>query len=649
MTKEVTTMNIFKQNVLTVISFLNSRHYSEHTVNCYVAFYEGLDRYLNQEGFGYTPEFGFQILSGNHKSFPGNNSRTLQNAAIAKLNSVYLNGEVKNVQVSPAKAYSRLVLTEEFSSAIDEFLNSGCDGFSESQKSNIVRRCRLFLKYIQSTGKTEISLVGYEDIQHYHFKELAHLKEQSRIIEESTLHQFLHFLAESGKVKPMLYLYLYALETDTFIDFVSFSTEERNAILLSDAKHMFSSEEYVDRFHTFMQLHKEAGYVDKYHQTVYRALNYFGMFLDINGLGYTPEVCDIWLSSGQTRSVFQGSSMQAAKRIFFLFGDYVLSNEAAFERTRLRGISGFKELPEWCTEPLASFASLRTKEKLDDDTVKNDIYSILRFCRFITNSGLGSYSDISYETLISFNLYDAHKTSEGKNACNARIKRFLQYLFREGLLPDSSVIQALCYVAAGSENLITVLSANEVSEARKYITKAQSPVELRDSAIFLLGAEMGIRGCDIIRLKLSDVDWRAGTIRFCQDKTDVEVELAMPVSVGNALFRYLRDGRPRKGTADTLFLSHHAPYKSLSRHVCNETLKRIFPSRNVYGSGFHVTRKTFSTSKLRNGILPEQIASAMGQQSVKSLTPYLSLDNDRMNECPLTLSSLNLSMKGAFL
>ncbi len=227
-------MNTFKQNVLTVISFLNERHYSDHTVHCYSAFYEALDRYLNQEGLEYTPEFGVKILSGNPESFSNSNSRPLRNAAIAKLNSVYLNGEVKNVLVSPSKAYSRLTLTEKFSNALDEFMNSECSGFSESQRANALRRCRLFLKYIQSTGKTEFNLIGYEDIHHYHFKELGHLKQQSRLIEESTLHQFLHFLAESGNVKPMLHLYMYALETDTFIDFASFSLEERNAILSSN-------------------------------------------------------------------------------------------------------------------------------------------------------------------------------------------------------------------------------------------------------------------------------------------------------------------------------------------------------------------------------------------------------------------------------
>ena len=74
----------------------------------------------------------------------------------------------------------------------------------------------------------------------------------------------------------------------------------------------------------------------------------------------------------------------------------------------------------------------------------------------------------------------------------------------------------------------------------------------------------------------------------------------------------------------------------------------MLPNRIVPGSGFHVTRKTFSTYKLRSGIAPELISSAMGQRTIKSLAPYLSLDDERLSMCPLSLDSLNILMKGDF-
>ena len=159
---------------------------------------------------------------------------------------------------------------------------------------------------------------------------------------------------------------------------------------------------------------------------------------------------------------------------------------------------------------------------------------------------------------------------------------------------------------------------------------------------------MGIRGSDIVRLRISDICFKDRTIRFVQDKTDVEIQLAMPVSVGNAIFKYLKMGRPRGCSSDLLFISLKTPHRPLTRNVCFGTLKRILPDRIVQGSGFHVTRKTFSTYKLRSGIAPERISSAMGQRTVKSLTPYLSLDDERLSMCPLSLDRLNIPMKGDF-
>lgn len=93
---------------------------------------------------------------------------------------------------------------------------------------------------------------------------------------------------------------------------------------------------------------------------------------------------------------------------------------------------------------------LRTKEKLDDDTVKNDIYSILRFSRFLILKNISSFTDVSANTLVAFNHHDEHLSAEGKNSCNARIRRFLRYLYREKIIPNPNIGQVLGYSAVRS-------------------------------------------------------------------------------------------------------------------------------------------------------------------------------------------------------
>ena len=66
----------------------------------------------------------------------------------------------------------------------------------------------------------------------------------------------------------------------------------------------------------------------------------------------------------------------------------------------------------------------------------------------------------------------------------------------------------------------------------------------RDYAIILLGARNGLRGCDIIHLKLTDIDWRAGEIRLIQKKTGNPLVLPLLPDVGEALKEYILNGRP---------------------------------------------------------------------------------------------------------
>ena len=66
----------------------------------------------------------------------------------------------------------------------------------------------------------------------------------------------------------------------------------------------------------------------------------------------------------------------------------------------------------------------------------------------------------------------------------------------------------------------------------------------RDYAIILLAATTGLRACDIIRLKLTDVDWRRGEITVVQDKTGNKVYLPILRDVGMALQDYILHARP---------------------------------------------------------------------------------------------------------
>ena len=641
-------MEKFKINANIVLDFMIENHYSEHSLSQYKRIYETMGEYLTENNLSYSPELGWELLDSGSDAPFGSKGKILHEAVIRKINAVYATGSVSNVLVSPRKPYSALRLKASFSEVLERFTGNIQTLFSETQIENIHRRCSLFLKYLQAHGKEKVSSITYKDISEYHFSELSHLKQVSRLIEEGAICHFLRFLFQEKQISCSLCTYMYALETDSFIGLSSLSDIGRQPI---QAHHQIQipSARYQQMIDDLIRESQKAGYVPAYRRGLERALRYFELFLDFYKLDYSLESSDAWLEAQRTKEIFQGSSWTAARRALFLLKVYATTEKIDFRAVLPRGVSGLSMLPEWMLAPLMNYSELRAMEKLDDDTVNNDVYSILRFFRFLISEKISSFQAVSAEKLIAFNLSDKHLSSEGKNACNARIRRFLRYLYRENIIENQHLPQVLGYSAVKTERMITVLTAEELSHIRSYIAEASTPIQLRDSAVMLLGTEMGIRGCDIVRLKISDINFKNRAIRFIQDKTGVEIQLAMPVSVGNAVFKYLKSGRPKKCSSDLLFVSLKAPHKPLLRNICYDALKRILPQRSVPGSGFHVTRKTFSTHKLQRGIPPERISSAIGQRSVKSLTPYLSLDGERLSMCPLSLESLNIPWKGGLL
>lgn len=84
-----------------------------------------------------------------------------------------------------------------------------------------------------------------------------------------------------------------------------------------------------------------------------------------------------------------------------------------------------------------------------------------------------------------------------------------------------------------------------------------TPVGIRDFAIIMLAARLGLRSIEVARLELGDIDWRAGEL-LVRGKGRRQDRLPLPAEVGEALVGYLSGGRNPAG-ARHLFLTCRAP------------------------------------------------------------------------------------------
>jgi len=151
---------------------------------------------------------------------------------------------------------------------------------------------------------------------------------------------------------------------------------------------------------------------------------------------------------------------------------------------------------------------------------------------------------------------------------------------------------------------------------------------LRDHAILLLLARLGLRAGDIVKMTVGDVDWRSGTIRV-HGKGRREVRLPLPQDVGDAVLAYLERGRPRSSN-ERLFLTVYAPTRPFASSATISDVVRVALERagieNPPSRGAHLLRHSAATAMLRAGGSLDTIATVLRHRSPDTTAYYAKVD-----------------------
>lgn len=134
-----------------------------------------------------------------------------------------------------------------------------------------------------------------------------------------------------------------------------------------------------------------------------------------------------------------------------------------------------------------------------------------------------------------------------------------------------------------------------------------NPNEKRDYAMVLIVARLGLRSCDVKKLKFEHFHWKENIIVFNQSKTGEPLTLPLLRDVGWAVIDYVQSARP-KVENDHIFLTHNAPYKELSeRNHLHRNLEKYMaraklPIAAKRKTGMHSLRHTFAVHCLKKWV-----------------------------------------------
>lgn len=166
---------------------------------------------------------------------------------------------------------------------------------------------------------------------------------------------------------------------------------------------------------------------------------------------------------------------------------------------------------------------------------------------------------------------------------------------------------------------------------------ASGMVSARNASITLLALTTGLRACDIIDLRLADIDWRTQTIGIVQQKTKNPLTLPVPGLLVGTLARYVLEERPRVED-NHVFLRSVAPHTQLCDHASIYTVTvNTFRAAGVteVKAGTRFLRHNAASCMVRAAVPLATISAVLGHSSQESTNLYMSVDEKRLRECVL--------------
>lgn len=422
-----------------------------------------------------------------------------------------------------------------------------------------------------------------------------------------------------------------------------FSQDHQTAIEQLRAQSLdFPADKFYDSIDDFISTLHGHGYVGTTLYLAQHSLTALYLFLEIHELGYLPEIVWIWFTEVQN---VMGSSWKHWRRVLKCYEEYTDIGDILPDKKYRYEPSSLEALPEWCREPICAFLNQKLREFRSTETVDTYQYPCIRFCRYLISCDISTFADITPAVINEFSRTDQHDTFKGRSSYFTVVRKFLEYLKERELIYNKSLHNGVSTGTAPVEKIVDVLTDDQISMINDYRLSHSRPIELRNTAMVMTGLRMGLRASDIVNLKFCDIDWKKRQITIIQQKTQAQLTLPMPVDVGNSIYSYLRNGRP-KSKGSHVFIRHNAPYGKLTTKNCTIALLRILPERKTaIGGGFHVTRRTFATRLLRNNAGIGTVMDSLGHQDNTSVMKYLSLDEERIQSCALSLSDTGLMLK----
>jgi site-specific recombinase XerD len=215
------------------------------------------------------------------------------------------------------------------------------------------------------------------------------------------------------------------------------------------------------------------------------------------------------------------------------------------------------------------------------------------------------------------------------------LRSFFRFLRAVGLCGDQ-LEDAVPMVPHRPAGLVRHLDPGQFEQLIASLDSS-SPRGLRDRAIILCMARLGLRAGEVVQLRLEDLDWRNATVRVRTRKTGHGALLPLPDEVGKALAGYLQHARPGTPVRQVFVLHWLRVGAPISSSIVGRAVGNALRHAGMAAPmrGANLLRHSLATELLDHGASLREIADLFGHSSLATTRIYASVDVAALREVAL--------------
>jgi site-specific recombinase XerD len=276
----------------------------------------------------------------------------------------------------------------------------------------------------------------------------------------------------------------------------------------------------------------------------------------------------------------------------------------------------------------SAYAQYLLRERgLQPATVKNYLIEVRRFLRAAFGAGAIRFKRLHLPEITRFILHATRTLSLRRvQLMVSALRSFLRFLYQRGEIATdlaASVPRVADWRLSGLPKILT----REQVESLLRSCDRSTAAGLRDYAVLVLLARLGLRAGEVVHLELDDIDWEAGKM-IIRGKSARCNELPIPQDVGQALTAYLRHGRPRCASR-RVFVRLRAPYQGFTTSAAvRDVVHRAFARTGIRRkhAGAHLLRHSLATEMIRSGNSLAEIGEILRHQLPSTTEIYTKVD-----------------------